>query len=178
MARKADIKQCRYNCCLHTSKEIDISQDEYEVVKTDRGQNQFFHKDCLAHREAKEQKEKKVKADIQLIKNIWIENISQTVAIPHLYKEINRLVFEQGISTEFIIFALQYCIKNHFKLRYPGGLKYYLDKQEIIDAYNKTKAKKVIAHAEFTAKETEDNTPKFSVNRKPSGFGSILGRKY
>ena len=52
-----------------------------------------------------------------------------------------------------------------------------LDYPEIKTAYEKAKVKKVVETADFTVKEAEDTAPKFSINKKPSGFNSILGGK-
>lgn len=175
MAKKADIKICRYDKCEHPEKKVNIAEEEF--VANGR---KYYHSECWAKFEKEEQAENKLKADIQLIKNMWIENISSTVVISQLYLEINKLVRDRKIDSEYIIFVLDYCIKNKCKLRYPGGLKYYVDKQEIRDAYTRNNARKVIANADFSVKENnEDDTPKFSVNRKPTGFNSILSsRKY
>ena len=173
MARKTDIKTCRYKDCKHSSKEINIAEQKYMAV----GRN-YFHVDCYAAKEAAESAEAKLKADIQLIKNMWIENISDTVVLSQLYLELNKLIRERGISSDYVIFVLNYCIKNRCNLRYPGGLKYYVDKQEIKDAFAKKEAQKAISNATFSIDEfTEDNSPKFSVNKRPSGFSSILNRR-
>lgn len=173
MAKKSDVKICRCADCHYPEKIIDTTEDEYVVVN-----KRYFHSDCYDEMCKAEESEAKLKADIQLIKNMWIENVSDTVVYSQLYMEINRLIRERGISSEYIIFVLDYCIKNKCKLRYPAGLKYYVDKQEIKDAYAKKEAKKVVGGATFKIDETaQDDSPKFTVNKKPSGFNSILGRR-
>ena len=110
MGRKADIKICRFNKCNHLDKKIDISTDDYITEG-----RKYFHSDCFRKIKEEEKKEKKLKADIQLIKNMWLEHISSTVVLSHLYLEINKLVRERSIDSEYIIFVMQYCIKNNCK---------------------------------------------------------------
>ena len=79
MAKKSDIKTCRYEQCKHTTKDIDITCDEY-VAKG----NMYYHKDCYKAKINGEWKDKATKADLQLIKNLWLEHISKTVLNPNI----------------------------------------------------------------------------------------------
>lgn len=170
MAKKTDIKKCRYPYCKHENKEIDISVEEYKVSG-----KMYYHTDCYKAKIEGEWKDKQTKADLQLIKNLWIENISNTVVFSQLYHSLNDLL-QRGIESGYLVFVIQYCIKHQMNLRYPQGLKYYVDNKEIKDAYNK-KTRPVIKVSDFTAEENvvNDEVPKFSVNKKPTGFKSILG---
>lgn len=173
MSQNKNIKTCRYKECKHPNKRLNIVEQDYISVG-----RLYFHKDCYAEKERKDAAEAKIKADIQLIKNMWVENISNTVVLSQLYLEINKLIRERGIDSEYVIFVLNYCIKNSCNLRYPAGLKYYVDKQEIKDAFEKERAKKIVGNAMFSVDSTiSDSSPKFTINRKPSGFNSILGGK-
>lgn len=173
MARKADIKTCRYQNCKHRDKQVNIAEQEYVAVG-----RSYYHADCYVQKDAMDKAEEKLKADIQLIKNMWVENISETVVLSQLYLELNKLIRERGISSEYVIFVMDYVIKNKCKLRYPGGLKYYVDKQDIKDAFAKKEVQKKIANATFAVDvSSDDNSPKFSVNKRPSGFSSILSRR-
>lgn len=172
MARKADIKICRYAKCKHAEKKINISEDLFVVDG-----RKYYHQECFDALEREEASEAKLKADIQLIKNMWIENISDTVVFSQLYIEINRLVRERGIESEYVIYVLDYCIKNKMNLRYPAGLKYYIDNEEIKSSYEKTKIRKIIEKADFSVHETTDTAPKFTINKKTGGFSNILRGK-
>lgn len=170
---KSKLKKCCYRNCDHENRFIDASCEEFQSRK-----GKYYHVDCFERFEKNIEKEKQINADIQLIKNMWIENISDTVVIPQLYIELNKLIADRGINSGYVLFVLDYCIKNKCSLRYPGGLKYYVDKREIKDAYEKEQAKKFVKDAVFKVDEvSEDNTPKFSVSKKPSGFNSILNRR-
>ena len=160
---KADTRVCRYPHCKHNDKTIDLTTDKY--VK-DGGS--YYHEECYRN-----------KANIQLIKNLWHDHISQTVVYSQLISILNQLIFKDNISSDYIVFVVQYCIDNQRKLRYPPGLKYCIDDQVIKNAYNK-KIRSVVHRSDFSVNsETdskEDNSPKFTVNNKPLGFKSILGR--
>ena len=71
---------------------------------------------------------------------------------------------------------MQYIVDNQCKLRYPNGFKYYVDRQEIKDAYKK-KNQPIVTNRQFVATQVEKDDPVFSIPKKASGFGSILGGK-
>ena len=169
MAKKTDIKICRYAKCNHPNKEINITCDAFEEKGTC-----YYHADCYAAKSEAEEAEKKIKADMQLIKTMWIENISNTVVYSQLFRCLNDLL-DQGIESSYLVFVMQYCVTNKLNLRYPMGFKYFVDKAEIKNAYKK---KNLLQHrvsqSDFSANDTDD-APKFSINKKPVGFKRILG---
>lgn len=183
MAKKTDIKICRYAQCTHPNREINITCDAFET-----NGNCYYHTDCYAskvkqeeekkagreEKVKKEQKDIKVRADMQLIKNLWIENISNTVVYSQLFRCLNDLL-HQGVESGYLVFTMQYCVAHKLNLRYPFGFKYFVDKQEIKDAYRKKQlAQNKANQSNFSATDTDD-APKFSINTKPTGFSRILG---
>lgn len=169
---KVRYKRCCHKKCGHANTIIDTYTEEFVKDNT-----KHYHLDCWSELKAEETKENEIKADIQLLKNLWVENISNTVPIAQLYRELNLMIREQGIDSKYVVFVLEYCIKNKCNLRYPGGLKYFVDRQEIKDAYTKLQAKKIVGNAKFTVDESaQEDTPKFSVSKKSGGFASILNR--
>ena len=170
---KKKIKKCGYYNCCHENKVVDTTVEEFVVRE-----GKYYHIDCWENFEKIKDKEDVLKADIQLLKNMWIENISNTVPLAHLYKELNIIIRDQGVDSKYVIFVLDYCIKNKCNLRYPGGLKYYVYKQEIKSAFAKKETQKRVAGATFCVDAAyDDNSPKFSVNKKPTGFSNILNRR-
>lgn len=156
MARDADIKKCKYGKCKHG---FSINTNSDEFVKEGIS---YFHKDCYQE-----------KQDLQLFRSLWVQEISETVVYSQLNKMLSQLI-SKGISSDYILFTLQYVIDNKKSLNYPSGFRYYLDYPQVKEAYEKTKVRKVVEKADFTAKETEDAAPKFSIERKPKGFQNIL----
>ena len=126
-----------------------------------------------------ENKDEKTKADLQYIKNGWVEHISETVVFYQLFNCLNDLIC-RGISSDYLVFVFDYVVQHHMKLRYPQGFKYYVDNNEIKNAYRKSKMKKY-SNSMFSVKEDkfedpEDIVPCIPVS-KPKGFGSILKKK-
>ena len=162
MAKQSNTRKCRYTHCLHKDTNIDIETDEYVKDK-----NAYYHKDCF-----------QAKCDIQLIRTLWHDHIDSLVVYSQLNNILNRLIFQDKVSSDYVVFAVQYCINNPntIKLRYPPGLKYVLGNQRVKDAYKK-KITKTVLNATFTATPSNDTEPKFSIPKKPSGFSSILGGK-
>lgn len=159
MAKQSNTRKCRYTHCLHEDANINIDTDEYVKEK-----KAYYHKDCY-----------QTKCDIQLVKSLWHDNIDSLVVYSQLNNILNRLIFQDNIPSDYIVFAIRYCIDNPdlIKLRYPPGLKYVLGNQRVKDAYKK-KTTKRISNDAFTATPSDDTEPKFSIPKKPNGFSSIL----
>lgn len=157
MENKDRTRVCKYSNCKHDDK---IHIDKEPFVK---GKDGFYHEDCY-----------KDKTDLQLFRSLWCENISSTVVMSELNSILKQLLSKKGVSVDYLLFVLEYVINNKCNLHYPAGFRYYVDNQDIKKAYEK-KNRKIIPPTEFVATDGEDNTPKFSVNKKPSGFNSILG---
>jgi len=152
MPRK--IRKCYYSKCRHGGQ-INTETDEYVQDKN------LYHADC--YQEMK---------NLQLIRNLWIERISNTVSYSQLNKVL-RSYLDRGISSDYLLFTLQYVIANHMALRYPGGLQYYIDREEIKKQYQKTfKSNQRQMSNDIAAKS---NVPKFAVKTKREGFASIIG---
>ncbi len=158
MARKTRV--CKYMRCKHADK-INLECDHFVV--DDNGM--YFHEDCYQE-----------KCDMALLRDMWAKNISPTVVYSQLNKVLYELLDLPTVTSGYLIFVLQYIIDNKCKLRYPNGFKYYVDRQEIKDAYKK-KTQPVITNKQFVATVVEKNDPVFSIPKKTSGFGSILGGK-
>lgn len=170
MSKKTDIKTCRYINCKHPTNKIDITVDSYKVVGT-----MYYHSDCYNEKQKAEWKDDATKKDLQYIKNRWVECISNTVVYSQLFHILNEYI-ARGVPSKYLVFVIDYVIEHKMNLRYPNGFKYYVDKQEIKDAYQKQQSMKngVKKQSDFTVADSSD-TPKFTVKQKPTGFKSILG---
>jgi len=173
MSKKTDIKTCRYARCNHPDKLIDITKDNYHVEG-----RMYYHADCYNLKKKGDWKDEQTKKDLQYIKNQWVLNINQTVVYSQLFHCLNDLI-ARGVSSEYLVFVLDYVIKNKMNLRHPQGFKYYVDRQEIKDAYQKHLIAKSGANnkSNFVVTDDSSTAPKFSVAQKPQGFKSILGGK-
>lgn len=167
---KTDLKTCRYEAC--PNKTIDITKDEYTVVG-----KRYYHTECLKKKRAGEWKDAQTKADLQYIKNGWTLHIDRTVVFSQLFRELNNLLL-RGISSDYLVFVFDYVVKNKLPLRFPGGFKYFVNRKEIQEAYQKQKDEK--NHVDLYDFSAEDSTdaPTFHLPpKKQFGFGSILGGK-
>ncbi len=150
---------CQSLHCRHEKKEIQISQDKY-ICKG----GAYYHEDCFAD-----------KQNIQAIKDLWKSHISRTVVINQLYAILNHLIFVDNVPSDFLLFIVRYCIKNKCKLRYPAGLKYYVDNVKLQSAYKKERCKG-IRQTDFRAStEPPVSEPTFEMRKGNVGFTRILG---
>lgn len=175
MGKTTDFKTCRYANCTHTDKKINITKDDYVLV----GKQMYYHADCLEQKRKNEKKDEKTKKDLQYIKNQWVLHINKTVVYSQLFQVLNDYL-SRGISSDYLVFVLDYVITHKMKLNYPYGLKYYVDDVKIKNAYRKKTSKKVdkskfIIPVEDQEIETPpEHTPNIP---KRLGFDSILKQK-
>lgn len=156
-ANKEKTRVCQNKHCKLGGK---ILIDSQPYVKEKNG---CYHQSCFQE-----------KKDMMLIRDMWMKNISPTVVISQLNKVLYELLDLPGVTSGYLVFTMQYIVNNRCKLRYPMGFRYYVDRQEIKDAYEK-KTKPVIKQNQFVVKQDDDNVPVFSAPKKPTGFASILG---
>ena len=158
-----DFKKCAYVNCLelHDSRDIDTQNDEYQVVHTN-GKTEFFHKNCYL-----------LKQQFLKFNDIWYRLIDKNVDFARLTIILKRMVFKEKRDMQYLIFALRYCIDHQYKLNYPGGFKYYIDREEIKTAYAETIAKRV--NPEIKMPIIKDDSPKIApTKKKKTGFTSIF----
>lgn len=169
MSRSTNIKHCRYAMCNHGGS-IDVTTDKYVMPK----KGYYYHTDCFNNYKTAMQKDDKTKKDLQYIRNQWVTCINKTVVYSELNRCLNDLLL-RGVSSDFMVFTLDYVIDHHLNLNHPMGFKYYIDKGYIRKAYqskiNKMQAKQ---NADLPVDNPTDS-PSFKINKpKPYGFSSIL----
>lgn len=169
-------KTCHYSHCKHDSKEIDIRNEPYKLVG-----NFYYHKDCYKEKANGDWKDEQTKKNLQLIRDLWYENISKEVSFSQLMQILNRYV-EAGVDSEYLLFTLKYVISHNMRLNYPNGFKYYVDRREIKDAYNKSKIGKIdksafSVDADIFSNPPNDNETNHKIINKPKGFESIIKRR-
>lgn len=174
---KSDIRICPYCNCPFPNHEVNIKTDLFVKSRS----NRYYHKKCFDAECKANKKTEQEKADISLILDLWNKNISNTVNYGYLRKIINEYT-QRGISTDYLVFCLQYVIANRMPLNYPNGFKYYVDRREIKEAYDKKQMQKKYEEMQKEIKERKPETPIWSSNapsfamkkQKEEGFGSIL----
>lgn len=174
---KSDIKICPYCNCPFPNHEVNIATDPFVKNKS----NRYYHKQCYEEEQKASKKTAQEKADIALIIDLWNKNISNTVNYGYLRKIINEYMM-RGISSDYLLFCLEYVIANRMSLNYPNGFKYYVDRREIKEAYEKKQTQKKLDAMQKELKEKKpdhpigsSNAPSFALKKqKEDGFGSIL----
>lgn len=161
---------CGFRDCPYDGKYVDLDSADYIVVN-----RRFYHKKCYEDMKAQQEKIEKDKLNVQRIKNIWLDKINPNVAISFLYKEVNALIRDKHIPSEYVLFVVEYCAEHKSGLHYPAGIKFFIDKPYIRDAYARKNIVKVKPET-FTVNHDDENAPKFKTPpTKKQGFGSILG---
>lgn len=184
MPKKTDIKTCRYRECNHKSKDINIFADKYVKIGS-----AYYHEDCYVAKKKKDEdlrkkknatriQTQKEKDDLLHIIDLWVTHINKQVNFGQLRKILNNHI-SNGISSEQLVFTLEYVISHNMKLNYPAGLKYYVNDERIQNAYYASLRKPKNNHKNHNevVKLNEDNAPKFTFNPPSIGFSSILKRK-
>ena len=121
-----EIVKCRYSRCLHENKELPKS----EAVNVN---NAYYHKDCL-----------RTKDDIEKIAKTFVEKVNKGVVYSQLYGTIYNIVFNKKISSELLLFGLNYYIEHHIPLHYPGGLFYVVENKDVNREFLKYKTKEKV----------------------------------
>ena len=151
---KPIIYKCRYKHCQHESYEI--SQDEAVRIGT-----RYFHKDCA-----------ETYQNIEEIKRLYYEKISNTVVMAQLVKAVNSVVFDKHVDSAFVLFALKYAINTKHQIKSPYTLHYLVDNYKIKDAWEKKKSNDV-KNVKFEAKKSE--SPTFhAVKPKEKSLGNLF----
>lgn len=133
---KAKVYKCGFCHCQHESCEI--SQDEAVKIR-----NRYFHKDCA-----------ETYNNIEEIKRLYYEKISNTVVMPQLLSVVNNIIFKKKIDSNYLLFALKYAINTKRTINYPQGLHYLIDDYKIKAAWKKQQLN-AVKKAKFEAKPAQ-----------------------
>lgn len=123
MADKEKEYVCGYTHCLHPGEKVNASSSVMVG-------NKRYHKDC-----------NDVRKEIQEIKQIYIDQIDNSVNSALLSKVFNQLLFEKnGISLDFLRFSIKFYAKSGTKLKSPFQLTYLPKNPYMKQKYEKYKA--------------------------------------
>ena len=150
---------CGFKYCSHETKKV----PEGEAVKSG---TKYFHEDCL-----------KIRDNMEAVKRVYYENVSNTVVMSQLVKVIQTIVINKGVDSEYLLFALKLAIANKIAINSPYGLHYIIDYSNIKNAWNAKQAnmqrKKT---AELAKMQPRNSGVSFTAAKtKKDGFESIFG---
>ena len=113
---------CGYSHCLHHGEKVKSSESVAVGKK-------HYHWDCAA-----------TKQDIDLIRNIYIEDIDKNASIPVLSKIINDLIFKYELEIDFILFSVRYYAEYKTRIKSPFTLLYLRKNDFMKEKWEKSKA--------------------------------------
>ena len=174
MANKQQPKmvKCRYPKCnkLHETQEL----NREDAVQGGKGS--YYHPDCYHMMQT-----------VNKIRDLFCKEINPLMTgqqVGLLVSTINNLVFGKNIDVDYVLFALQWFIKNKpGKLQHPFGLHYVIQNKEIAEAWKKIQESKIrneikgiqssaVVNDEFKFDLPETATYKHSNKSK---FGNVIG---
>lgn len=157
MAKSANHK-CNYKGCNH--QEDIIPAGEGVVIN-----KRYYHADCVRKMET-----------IKLIREFYLNNVSNTVVMSYLNKVINEIVFTKKVDPEYLYFALRYAVSKNQRIKAPAGLYYIIDNSRIKEAYTKEQQKAALQKVSVIVDNDFDFTaPTVSAVPKKKGFADIFG---
>lgn len=152
------MKKCKYTHCRHESREI----PDDEAV-TPNGTT-YYHADCYKEKES-----------IDNIIKLWADCVDQSPIYAQLRNVVNKIVFNNGIPADQLLFCLKWCIEHRWKLRHPSGLYYVAKDDEAIAAYNEAKKPKINIQPDmFVVDDDLSKVDGFKIKIGNSGFNRIL----
>ena len=155
---KANIKKCAYNHCKHEHKEIDIKTEQYVEDK-----NRYYHPEC-----------KHEKDTLAEINDYWYRCIDKDVIFNQLVRIVNRLVYQDGMDADYVLFALK---KKARFLNHPPGLVYAVKDKAVKKEWETAQRIKEYETNKGKAEIKKNDEPSFvyqesEVKKK---FGDIFG---
>ena len=151
---KVKTYKCAFRHCQHESCEI--SQDKAVLIG-----KRYFHEDCA-----------EIYNNIEEIKRLYYEKISNTVVMSQLIRVINHIVFTKKVDSNYFLFAVKYAISSKRKINYPQGL-YYVREDYIIK--NAWKKKQVQSSGQYVFEAKQEEETKFTAKTvKEKGIENLF----
>lgn len=156
MAKEKQYK-CSYAHCKRKEERLSVDSPILN--------GRHYHSECLKEKES-----------IEKIRNLYIEQVSQTVVMSLLNKTINNIIFQKKVSADFLYFALNWAIKNHKRINSPLYLHYLIDNKAIKDAYTANISKSVYQQTK-TINTVSDTVFNIKPVKPKKSFNDILKGK-
>ena len=152
MAKKSQPKlvHCRYPKCKFLHETTELKKDD--AVKS--GSSSYYHPDCYHTMQT-----------VNKIKDIFYKEVNSTLTgkqIGQLVSIVNNMIFSKHIDVDYILFGVEYFIKNKpGALKYPGGVAYVVNDKDVTAAWEKEQDRKIRAEI------------KIAMDEKLAGLGNI-----
>lgn len=175
MGKKSSYRVCSYANCPYLDKMVDIESENAIRIGT-----RYKHKTC-----------DEISNNCIKIRDTYVNNVSNSVVMAQLCGVIKNLVFKKlrddDLSpeksalkaSEYLLFALNYAINNHMRIRNPLSLHYLIDNQRVKKAWeekNSQVIEKEIMKSpiDFSGAKTTDYVMPEKIKNNPYGFENIF----
>ena len=142
-----ELVHCRYPKCSKLHETTELKKED--AVKGG-GKKSYYHPDCWHTLQT-----------INKIRDLFFERINPLMTgkqIGMLVATINNMVFDKKIDVNFILFSLQYFIKNKpDKLQQIYGIHYIVQDKDVIAAWKKEKENRLREKIKTEIKKQEDD---------------------
>lgn len=122
---KPAMVHCRYKNCKKLHESTGLAKEDAVM-----GGKSYYHPDCYHTMKT-----------ITRIRDLFVHNINPNIKGQHfgiLVFTINNIVFDKKIEADYLLFALEYFIKNKpGKLNQPYGLHYIIENKEVMEAWDR-----------------------------------------
>lgn len=137
MAKKSPPKMvhCKYPKCKFLHEKTELLREE--AVKGGKGSS-YYHPDCYYTMQT-----------VCAIRDKFYQEVNPLLTgkqIGQLVSIINNLVFMKKVSVDYILFAVEYYIKNKpGALKFPAGISYIIQDKDVEAAWKKEQSAKISA---------------------------------
>jgi hypothetical protein len=143
--------KCGFSKCKYGGT---VNKDEAVIEN-----NKYYHKECL------HDKKNRIK-----IRESFLDKVNPNEVYTFLNKVISDIIDNKNVSSDYLLFALEYAINNTIKLNYAAGLYYLINNERINTAYkNKTNKLNIDANEVKIEKQ-----PTFNTIQQHTGWNKIL----
>lgn len=170
---KIKFVHCRYPKCHFLHETTELKKDDAVQVGS---KNSYYHPDCYHTMKT-----------VMEIKDVFCRDVNTTLTgsqVGQLVSIVNNMVFSKHIDVDYILFALNWFIKNKpNSLKYPGGISYIVQNRDVEAAWKKEQSRKLaekINNEKTLLESTTSNTmldltPSFTYTpQKNRTFADIL----
>jgi len=154
--KNKEIYKCGYKQCK-------LGGEVKKDIAVKKG-NRYYHSECLQEIYNKEQ-----------IRELFLKHINPTEIISLLNRTINQIIDVKKVSGEFLLYALEYVIKNKLPLNHAVGLYYIINNKHIKNDYMKQKAKEIDNKIRNKNAQSNDEV-KFNLSIQDNTWKRIIER--
>jgi len=113
----ARLYKCWYKNCPYNGKVKD--EDALKVGK------RRYHNECFDNLN-----------NLKKIRELYYDHIDKTVIFNQLNKVIDNIINQKRISTDYLLYAIEYAIEEGIEVKYPASLFYLINNFKVRKSYS------------------------------------------